>query len=123
MTEAMQAIFDSRCSDSGYSESSLDQFVPFVYSELRRLAARYRDGEYQVTGLVQEVWMQLVQKDRLKWNNRSHYFRVAAGCLRQILVEQARSRLALKRASRSYTDHSTESVTAIPSPELRLLAL
>jgi len=119
----MQAAFIS-----GYGESSLDQFVPFVYSELQRLAARYRDGErqaitVQATALVQEVWTLLVQKDQLKWSNRRYYFRVAAGCLRQILVEQARSRLILKRASRGYFDASKGPAVLIGEPELHLLAL
>jgi RNA polymerase sigma factor (TIGR02999 family) len=80
-----------------------DQLVPLVYAELRRLAAHYlrleRPGHsLQPTALVHEAYLRLVDRGNPGWENRSHFFGVAAHLMRQILVDHVRRRGARKWA-------------------------
>src|SRR5689334_21500890 len=75
-----------------------------VYPELKRIAARHMRFEYrsrtmQVTSLVHEAYMRLANHPTLPWRDRLHFFGYASSLMRRILVDQARSRLALKRGS------------------------
>jgi RNA polymerase sigma-70 factor, ECF subfamily len=80
----------------------VDALLPVVYDELRRLAAAYlrreRPGQtLQPTALVHEAYLRL-RKDRAeRWQNRAHFCAIAAHSMRQILIERARARHALKR--------------------------
>jgi RNA polymerase sigma factor (TIGR02999 family) len=81
---------------------ALDRLVPLVYDELRRVARHRLQREQpghplQATALVHEVYLRLVDVDRLTLNNRTHFFAVAAKLMRQILVEYARRQHADKR--------------------------
>lgn len=81
---------------------ALDRLVPLVYDELRRVARRHLRREQpghalQATALVHEVFLRLVDVDRLTLKNRTHFFAVAAKLMRQILVDQARRQHADKR--------------------------
>lgn len=81
---------------------ALDDLMPLVYADLRRLAASYMlreaaDHPLQPTALVHEAYVRLVDQKRVKWRNRAHFFGVAATMMRRILVEQARARRAEKR--------------------------
>src|ERR1041385_9105771 len=72
-----------------------DQLLPLVYEELRQLAAarmaREAPGQtLQPTALVHEAWLRLVRTPGQNWNNRSHFFRTAAECMRRILIDNAR---------------------------------
>ena len=83
-------------------EQALATLVPLVYDELRRLAASYlrreRPGQtLQPTALVHDVYLRLLQDHHLSWQNRAHFFGIAARSMRQILVERARARHAEKR--------------------------
>ncbi|MBI1874888.1 MAG: sigma-70 family RNA polymerase sigma factor [Acidobacteria bacterium] len=83
-------------------ERALATLMPLVYDELRRLAAAYlrreRPGQtLQATALVHEVYIRLLQDSQLAWQNRAHFFGIAARSMRQILVERARARRAEKR--------------------------
>ena len=85
----------------GDSEAG-DQFIELVSVELRRLAAAYlrreRPGHsIQPTELVNEAVLRLMGLDRIDWQHRSHFFRVAARKMREILVDHARRRVAQKR--------------------------
>jgi len=80
----------------------LDDLVPVVYGELRRLAASYMrrerpDHTLQTTALVHEAYLQLVGQERAHWENRSQFFGVAAQLMRRILVDHARAHGAAKR--------------------------
>jgi len=82
--------------------AALDQLVPLVHAELRRVARshirRERPGHtLQATALVHEVYLRLVGLDRLTLNDRTHFFAVAATLMRQILVDHARRKRADKR--------------------------
>ncbi len=83
-------------------QQALATLMPLVYDEMRRLAARYLRREQpgqtlQATALVHEVYMRLLQDSHLSWQNRAHFFGIAARSMRQILVERARARRAAKR--------------------------
>jgi RNA polymerase sigma-70 factor, ECF subfamily len=82
---------------------ALDELTPLVYAELRKLAASRLRRErithtLQPTALVHEAYLRLVNQKSLNWQNRSHFFGVAARLMRQILVDHARGRKARKRA-------------------------
>ncbi|MCA1559846.1 MAG: sigma-70 family RNA polymerase sigma factor [Acidobacteria bacterium] len=81
---------------------SVDSLLPIVYQELRRLAASYlrreRPGQtLQPTALVHEAYLRLVKDRPDRWQNRAHFCAIAAHSMRQILIERARARGALKR--------------------------
>jgi RNA polymerase sigma-70 factor, ECF subfamily len=85
------------------NQQALDDLTPLVYAELRQLAATYlrreRQGHtLQPTALVHEAYMRLVDQSKPDWENRSHFYGVAARLMRQILVDHARRRDAVKRA-------------------------
>ena len=80
----------------------LDALLPAVYDELRRLASNYlrreRQGHtLQPTALVHEAYIRLVDQTRVEWQNRAHFFGVAAQMMRRILVDHARGQQAEKR--------------------------
>lgn len=82
--------------------AALDALMPLVHRELRQLAASYMRRErpghtLQVTALVNEAYLKLVDQTQVDWRNRSHFFGIAAQCMRRILVDHARQRLAQKR--------------------------
>ena len=82
--------------------AALDRLLPLVYDELRRVARRRLQGEalghpLQATALVHEVYLRLVDVDRMTVANRAHFFGVAATLMRQILVDHARRQRADKR--------------------------
>jgi RNA polymerase sigma-70 factor, ECF subfamily len=84
--------------------AALDQLMPVVYQELRKLANSYLrderpDHTLQPTALINEAYLRLVQQDFPEWQSRKHFYGVAAQLMRQILVEYARARLAAKRGA------------------------
>lgn len=86
------------------NQRALDELTPLVYKELRKLAAGYlrkevKNHTLQPTALVHEAYLRLVNQQIPSWQNRSHFFGVAARLMRQILVDHARRRQAGKRAA------------------------
>jgi RNA polymerase sigma-70 factor, ECF subfamily len=82
-----------------------DQLMPLVYEELRRLAAHYMRKEraghtLQATALVNEVYLRLVDTDRIRVQNRAHFFALASRMMRRMLVDAARARGNVKRGGR-----------------------
>src|SRR5262245_30083539 len=97
-TTVAQLVENARRGD----EESLSALMPLVYDELRRLAAAYmrreRPGQtLQATALVHDAYLRLLRDSKLSWQNRAHFFGIAARSMRQILVERARARGAAKR--------------------------
>ena len=87
--------------NAGNAEA-LEGLTPLVYRELHHLAVRYMgrerpDHTLQATGLVNEVFVRLIDWQKVQWQNRSHFFGVSAQVMRRILVDYARSRLYAKR--------------------------
>jgi RNA polymerase sigma factor (TIGR02999 family) len=81
---------------------ALEKLTPLVYHELHRLAQTYMRGErsghtLQTTALVNEAYVRLIDTTRMNWQNRAHFYAVAAKLMRHILVDFARSRSNLKR--------------------------
>src|SRR3954462_11527732 len=81
---------------SGGDRDAPEKLMPLVYEELRQLAHKYLDREradhtLQATGLVHEAYLQLVDQSTATWQNRAHFFGVAAQLMRRILVDYARS--------------------------------
>jgi RNA polymerase sigma factor (TIGR02999 family) len=107
---------------------ALDQLVPLVHSELRRVARSQirREGPghtLQATALVNEVYLRLLRLDRLTLNDRAHFFAVAATLMRQILVDHARRKRADKRGG-TVTMVSLDEVTPVsPTSNVDVLAL
>ena len=82
--------------------SALEKLTPLVYRELHRLAQAYMRGErpghtLQTTALVNEAYVRLIDAERMGWQNRAHFYGVAAKLMRHILVDFARSRDQVKR--------------------------
>ena len=87
---------------SNGDQSALDKLVPVVDRELRRLAHHYMSREraghtLQTTALVNEAFVRLVNRKSVQWQNRAHFFGIAAQLMRTILVDHARSHACAKR--------------------------
>jgi RNA polymerase sigma factor (TIGR02999 family) len=87
---------------SAGDQDALEQLTPLVYDELRAHARRYMRSErsgatLQSTALVHEVYLRLLDADRIDWNDRVHFFALSAQLMRRILVDAARARTAVKR--------------------------
>jgi RNA polymerase sigma factor (TIGR02999 family) len=88
----------------GGDARALDELTPLVYRELHRIAGRHIAGEHpghtlQTTALVHEAFLKLVDQRRVEWQNRAHFFNLAATLMRRILVDHARSTHRLKRGA------------------------
>jgi RNA polymerase sigma factor (TIGR02999 family) len=82
--------------------AALDQLLPVVYQELRRMAGNYLRQEnpghtLQPTALVHEAWLRLIDQARVDWRNRAQFFGVAAQMMRRILVDHAKAKHREKR--------------------------
>jgi RNA polymerase sigma-70 factor, ECF subfamily len=100
--------------------AALAQLTPLVYEELRRLAHREMGGQrpdhtLQTTALVNEAYLRLADQTNPRWQNRAHFFAVAARAMRQILVSYARSQQAEKRGAGALKVELDEA--ALVSPE------
>ncbi len=83
-------------------KGAVDQLLPYVYDELRRISSKYLNEEYrnhtlQTTELVHEAYIKMVGNENINWQNRAHFFGIAAQSMRQILVDHARKRKSIKR--------------------------
>jgi RNA polymerase sigma factor (TIGR02999 family) len=90
---------------SNGDQAAFDRLAPVVHQQLRRLAARYMAGErpghvLQTTALVNEAYLRLVDWKSVRWQNRAHFFGLAAQAMRHVLVDEARARLRAKRGGR-----------------------
>ncbi len=87
---------------SGGDASAAERLMPLVYDELRRLARSYlrrerSDHTLQPTALVNEAYLKLVDQSRVSWQDRHHFFGIAAQMMRRVLVDHARANAAEKR--------------------------
>jgi len=108
--------------------TALDQLLPLVYGELRGVAARQlrkeRSGHtLQPTALVHEVFIRLVDQRQVDWQNRAHFFGVAAQVMRRILVDHARRHSASKRGDGVPRVPLDEAKDVAASNEIPILAL
>ena len=109
-------------------QQALQELMPRVYDELRRVAAhllrRERAGHtLQPTALVHEAYLRLVDQTRADWRNRAQFLAVAAQMLRRVLVDHARAKQRRKRGSGTVVISLEESLVSGPARNLDVLAL
>lgn len=112
---------------SGGDERALESLSPLIYDELHRLARRAFAGEkashtLQPTALVNEAFIKLVNVD-VSWQDRAHFFGLAARMMRRLLINHANARSARKRGGNAVRVTLDESAVAAPDIDLRLLEI
>jgi RNA polymerase sigma factor (TIGR02999 family) len=120
---------NSLLADWGHGDQDArEALIPLVYDELRRLA-RHRlwherpDHTLQSAALVNEAYLRLVRQEAPQWQNRAHFFGVAAQLMRQILVDHARKHLAAKRGAGAPRLSFDPEIALPQKPEVDLVAL
>jgi len=104
-------------------EDALGKLLPLVYDELRRLASRYLRQErpdqiLQTTALVHEAYLHLTDKKGVPWQNRTHFYAIAARMMRQVLVDCSRRRDAAKRRGMKISLNETLPAEAVDPVDL-----
>ena len=110
------------------TRGALDQLVPIVYDELRAIAAHYLRAErpghtLQTTALVHEAYVRLAGQRDVEWQNRAHFYGVAAQIMRRLLVDYARTRHRAKRGGGEVNVPLEEALAAAGEPDPDLEAL
>jgi RNA polymerase sigma factor (TIGR02999 family) len=109
-------------------KKALEALMPLVYGELHRLAKRYlrrerSDHTLQSTALVHEAYLRMVDQKGMQWQNRAHFFAVAAQMIRRILVDHARTHKAEKRGGGAPKLALDEAIGVPQRRDLNLVAL
>lgn len=109
-------------------EQALERLAPLVHAELRRLAKRYLGKEHaghtlQTSALINEAYLRMIEWKGLKWENRAHFFGLAAQLMRQVLVDYARQHQARKRGAGALKLTLDEAINVPYERELDLIAL
>jgi RNA polymerase sigma factor (TIGR02999 family) len=109
-------------------QSSLEKLLPLVEKELHRIAHRYmrrenQDHTLQTTALVNEAFLRLVDQDRVRWQNRAHFFAISAQIMRRILLNHARDQNRAKRGGGVIQVSLSEAHTVSVDTSLELIAL
>jgi len=113
---------------SNGDRDALERLMPLVYEELRNIARRHLSREdpahtLQSTALVHEAYLRLVDQQRVQWQNRAHFFAVAAQLVRRILLDHARRQNAEKRGGKATVLTLDEGLVAEPERDIDLVAL
>ncbi|MEW6210218.1 MAG: sigma-70 family RNA polymerase sigma factor [Acidobacteriota bacterium] len=108
--------------------AALDEMMPLVYKELRRLAAYYMrrqrsDHTLQTSALINEAYLRLIDHKNMRWQNRAHFFAVAAQAMRRILVDHARARGYDKRGGGAQKVTLDEAMVMAEGKSAELIAL
>jgi RNA polymerase sigma-70 factor (ECF subfamily) len=108
--------------------AAFDELLPLVHDELRRVARRYMRREraghtLQTTALVNEAYLRLINQRRVEWQNRAHFFAIAAQLMRRILVDYARTRGYSKRGGDAVHVSFDEAAIASPGERPDLIAI
>lgn len=109
-------------------EAARDELMPLVYQELHRLAHHYMNRErpghtLQTSALVNEAFVRLIDQKEVRWQNRSHFFGIAAQMMRRILVDYARSRHYAKRGGSAQQVSFNEALIVTEERTAEVLAL
>lgn len=109
-------------------QSALEQLIPLVHGELRRLARRHMGHEraghtLQTTALINEAYLRLIDIRQVQWQDRAHFFAVSARLMRRILVDHARSRQRLKRRGAIEKVSLDEALLVRQEPDRNLVVL
>jgi len=132
MTPSSQEITQWLVAWSNGDSAALDQLIPLVYEELRRLAKRYMRQErgrerqgvtLQTTALINEAYLRLIDARNVQWESRAHFFAIAARLMRRVLVDYARSRNYVKRggAAQRVSLEDAAEFSAERAPDLVML--
>ncbi len=110
------------------NQASLDKLTPLVYDELRRLARSYMRREnpshtLQATALVNEAYLRLIEQSEVQWQNRAHFFGIAAQMMRRILVDHARRSHYAKRGGGAMKVSLAEAASLAQEVTAEVLAL
>jgi RNA polymerase sigma factor (TIGR02999 family) len=113
---------------SSGDDSALAGLVPLVYQEMRRLAAAHLrrerpDHTLQATALVHEAYLRMIKQEDVNWQNRAHFYRVAAQAIRHILVDHARHRRSLKRGGHRRRVSLDDNLALLDEQDVDVLAL
>ncbi|MEO6871659.1 MAG: sigma-70 family RNA polymerase sigma factor [Chthoniobacterales bacterium] len=116
---AQQTVTDLLKRWDGGDGAALAELTPLIYEELRRLAHHHMGGQrpdhtLQTTALVNEAYLRLADQSQVNWQNRAHFFAVAARAMRQILVDYARSQGARKRGGGAFKVELDEAALVSP---------
>lgn len=127
MGSAPPTITQLLCEWSEGNQAAVDQLMPLVYDELRRLARSYLrrerpDHTLQSTALVHEAYIRLIDQHSVNWQNRAHFFGIASQMMRRILVNHALARGAAKRGGPA-TKLSLDEAVRFEQPDVDLIAL
>ena len=128
MIHPQQGVTELLVAWSDGNKAALDELMPVVYDELRRLAknhlSRERPGHtLQTTALVHEAYLRLVDQRSVNWQNRAQFFGIAAQMMRRILINHATERLAKKRQGYATKVSLDEAVSFFERREVDLMAL
>ena len=109
-------------------KDALDKLMPVVYDELRRQAARYLRREQaghtlQTTALIHEAYVRLVDQRNVQWQNRAHFFGIAAQMMRRILVDHARGKRRAKRGGSDVKVSLADATIPVKERDLDVVAL
>lgn len=118
---------DSDDPSGAASVKPVDRLIPLIYDELRSLAAKVLQREntpavVQPTSLVHEVYLRLLDQRQVAWQDRAHFFRIAARVMRRVLVDTYRARRAQKRGGGFHLT-LLEAAAEVPAEEVDVLAL
>ena|SRR3984893_15901029 len=110
------------------NQQALEEMLPLIYDELRHLAHNFlyreRPGHtLQTTALVHEAYLRLIDQRDARWQNRAHFFAIAAQAMRRILIDSARKHVAEKRGGGGEKLSLTEVASIFLEPDANLLAL
>lgn len=113
---------------SGGNQQALEELAPLIYNELRRLAHNFlyreRPGHtLQTTALVHEAYLKLIDQRDVRWQNRAHFFAIAAQAMRRILIDSARRHTAAKRGGPGEKLSLDEAANIALEPDSNLLDL
>jgi len=128
MAEGAENITELLVGYSRGDRDALDKLMPIVYDELRRQAARYLRREQaghtlQTTALIHEAYVRLVDQHNVQWQNRAHFFGIAAQMMRRILVDHARTKKRAKRGGSGVRVSLADANVAIQSQDLDVVAV
>lgn len=128
MPETPQNVTQLLIGWSQGDKEALDKLVPLVYDELRRQAARYLRRErvghtLQTTALIHEAYVRLVDQKNVHWQNRAHFFGIAAQLMRRILVDHARTKKRAKRGGSDIRVSFSEATLKAKDQDLDIVAL
>jgi len=128
MTQGSQNITELLAGYGRGDKEALDQLMPIVYDELRRQAARYLRREQahntlQTTALIHEAYVRLVDQRNVQWQNRAHFFGIAAQLMRRILVDHARAKKRVKRGGSDVRVSLDDATVAVKGQDLDVVAL